>query len=83
MLQRFIEYRERAHHAQDSNRRSLPFEWGLEHLNLPPAADPELSLEQYARGALANSDSFYAYEPTSQYDFDGHVLRFPSYIETP
>src|SRR5678815_1377599 len=83
MLQRFIEYRERAHHAQDSNRRSLPFEWGLEHLNLPPAADPESSLEQYARGALANSDSFYAYEPTSQYDFDGHVLRFPSYIETP
>jgi len=83
MLQRFIEYRERAHHARDNNRCALPFEWGLEHLGLSPSADPVSSVEKYARRALADSDAFYAYEPTSHYDFDGHVLKFPSYVETP
>jgi pimeloyl-ACP methyl ester carboxylesterase len=83
MLRRFIENRERAHHARDNNRRALPFEWGLEHLGIPPSTDPESSLQQYALRALTDSDAFYAYEPTSHYDFDGHVLKFPSYVETP
>lgn len=83
VLQRFIENRERAHHARDNNRQSLPFEWGLEHLGLPRTADEEASLRDYADRALANSDAFYAYEPTNQYDFDGHLLKFASYVETP
>ena len=83
MLQRFIENRERAHHARDNNRRSLPFEWGLEHVGLPSSPDPERLLEEYARQALADSKAFYEYTPTSEYRFDGHVLEFPSYVETP
>src|SRR5215510_4143187 len=83
MLRRFIENRERANHARDNNRRSLPFEWGLEHLGLPRTPKEEASLREYADWALANSDEFYAYEPTTQYDFDGHLLKYPSYLETP
>ena len=83
MLRRFIENRERAHHARDDNRRALPFEWGLEHVDLACTADPETSLKAYAQRALADSDAFYAYEPTSDYEFDGHILKFPSYVETP
>lgn len=83
MFQRFIENRERAHHARDSNRITLPFEWGLEHVGLPPSADPESSLLEYSAKALADSDAFYSYEPTSDYAFDGHLLKFPSYVETP
>ncbi|HET9216139.1 MAG TPA: alpha/beta hydrolase family protein [Terriglobia bacterium] len=83
MLQRFIESRERAHHARDNNRRALPFEWGLEHVGLPPSSDPGRSLEEYATQALADSRAFYGYTPTSEYQFDGHVLTFPSYVETP
>jgi hypothetical protein len=83
MLRRFIQNRERAHHARDDNRRTLPFEWGLEHVGLPPTDDPEAALRQYSADAVANSDSFYSYEPTAQYTFDGHLLKFPSYVETP
>jgi pimeloyl-ACP methyl ester carboxylesterase len=83
MLQRFIENRERAHHGRDNNRRILPFEWGLEHVDLAPADDPESSLKAYAEEALANSDKFYAYTTTKDFHFDGHVLKFPSYLKTP
>lgn len=83
MFRRFIENRERAHHARDNNRRVLEFEWGLEHVGLPTSDEPEIALRNYAEAALKDSDAFYAYEPTSWYEFDGHVLKFPSYIETP
>lgn len=83
MFRRFIENREKAHHSRESNRRTLPFEWGLEHVGLPPTGNPELSLRDYAERALADSDAFYAYEPTRDYEFDGHLLKFPSYVRTP
>jgi len=83
MFRRFIESRERAHHARDNDRRTLPFEWGLEHVGLPPTDNPEAALIQYSANALADSDAFYSYEPTNQYTFDGHLLKFPSYVETP
>jgi dienelactone hydrolase len=83
MFRHFIERRERAHHARDNDRRTLPFEWGLEHVGLPPSAAPEADLRQFAANALADSDGFYGYTPTDEYEFDGHVLKFPSYIKTP
>jgi len=83
MFRRLIENRERAHHARDNNRRVLPFEWGLEHIGIAPTADPESALRHYADRALADSVSFYAYEPTNDYRFDDNVLTFPSYVETP
>src|SRR4051812_19986998 len=83
MFQKFIENRERAHHAKDSNRKTLPFEWGLEHVGLPATSDPESALRKYSEQAVANSDSFYSYSTTSDYTFDGHLLIFPSFVETP
>jgi hypothetical protein len=83
LIRRFIENLERSHHSRDSNRRILSFEWGLEHLGLPPSNNPELVLKQYAEKALNDSDAFYAYERTTDYEFDGHLLKYPSYIKTP
>jgi hypothetical protein len=83
MIRRFIENRERAHHARDNNRRVLPFEWGLEHLGLSTSQDPQTTLQHYVEAALKDSDAFYAYESTRSYEFDGHALKYPSYIETP
>ena len=34
MLRNYIERRERLLYGRDNNRRSLPFEWGLEHLGV-------------------------------------------------
>jgi hypothetical protein len=83
MFRNFIENRERAHHDRDTNRRVLPFEWGLEHLGLQSNGNPESALLRYVDLALADSNAFYAYEPTAAYEFDGHVLKYPSYVQTP
>ena len=83
MFRKYIEKRERSLHARDNNRRSLPFEWGVEHLGLQTNGSPETSLREYVSRALLDSPSFFACTPTERYEFDGHVLNFPSAIETP
>src|SRR6266404_255468 len=83
MLRNYIESRERLFHGRDNNRRSLPFEWGLEHLGLQPNGTFETPLRDFVSRALLDRPSFFRYEPVEQYDFDGHILKFPSAIETP
>jgi hypothetical protein len=75
LLNNYIENRERYLHGRDSNRRSLPFEWGTEHVGAP--------LEEYVALALQNSSAFYSCEPSSQYHLKEDILKFPSAIETP
>ena len=83
MLRRYIEGRERLFHGRDNNRRSLPFEWGAEHLGLQTYGNVEASFRDFVSRALLDSATFYSYTPTEDYDFDGHILKFPSAIETP
>ncbi len=83
MLRRYIEHRERKWHNIDTNRFPRPFEWGIEHLGLANGADPLETLERFADDAVDNSDSFFSYEPTTSYEFDGSTLKFPSAVETP
>ena len=83
MLRNYIERRERHWHQRDSNRVSRPFEWGIEHLNLKNGSDPRMALEKYASEAVHNSEGFYAYSHTEDYQFDGYTLQFPSSVRTP
>jgi hypothetical protein len=83
MFRSYIEQRERFFHGRDNNRRSLPFEWGLDHLGLDTNGDPETPLRDFVSRALLDSAAFYSYTPTNDYDFDGHILKFPSAVETP
>src|SRR5438093_12172045 len=55
---------------------------GPEHLGLQPDVNFETALRDYVSRAVSDSPSFYAYRPTKQYMFDGHILRFPSAVET-
>ncbi len=80
MLRRYIEHRERKWHNIDTNRFPRPFEWGIEHLGLANGADPLETLERFADDAVDNSDSFFSYEPTTSYEFDGSTLKFPSAV---
>ncbi|HYR43896.1 MAG TPA: abhydrolase domain-containing 18 [Terriglobia bacterium] len=83
MLRNYIESRERFFHGRDNNRRSLPFEWGLDHLGLQANRNFETPLRDFVSNALLDSSSFYGCNSTEQYDFDGEILKFPSAIETP
>jgi pimeloyl-ACP methyl ester carboxylesterase len=83
MLRRYIERHERALHGRDSNRTSLPFDWGLEHIGLPVNGNPRGAFREYSAHALTDSAKFFSYLPTQDYDCAGGLLRFPSALRTP
>ena len=83
MIRTYIERREKFLHGRDTNRKSLPFEWGLEHLDLAPNGNPASAMHKYAAEALEDSPAFYSCESTADYDFNGEILKFPSAIKTP
>ena len=78
MLQRYFNWRERSLHSRNDNRRSLPFDWGLEHLGLDPTVDGTRTLQAFADAALANSEQFFAYTPSREYDLADGVVSFKS-----
>lgn len=74
--------------AQEPNRRSLPFSWGLEHVDergggTASGADPRAFLEGFAERTIARSDEWYAAAPAPDYVLDGNVLTFTSQISSP
>jgi len=70
--------------AQEPNRRTLPFAWGLEHIG-GDADDPHPAafLDHFAEETLAHSDDWYATAPAADYALDGNVLTFTSAIASP
>jgi len=83
MLRSFIEKRELSFHGRDTNRKSLPFEWGTEHLGISADGDSSAILRDYVSCALLDSAEFYSYTPTEDYHLTGEILRFPSAVNTP
>jgi dienelactone hydrolase len=67
----------------DTNRIIRPFEWGLDWLGLPDTDDPLAALKTWAADRVADSDSFFAGPPLTEYVYANDVLRFPSALETP
>ncbi len=68
----------------DTNRVIRPFDWGLDWLGLPAdSADPLEAVRTFAREAVEASDTFYALDPTDDYELDDDTLRFPSALVTP
>jgi hypothetical protein len=83
MLRRYIQNQEILLHGLDNNRKSLPFEWGAEHLGINANGNSAIALRDYVSRAMLDSSTFYAYSPTTDYDFDEKILKFPSALETP
>jgi hypothetical protein len=75
MLRSYIEKRERFLHGRDSNRKSLPFEWGAEHVGIHANGNAKAALHDYVAQALLDSPSFYSYELTNDYHLDGEILK--------
>ena len=83
MLRNYIEKRERLFHGRENNRKSLPFEWGTEHLPIQPNGNSQAALRDYVSQAVEDSSTFYSCAPTTDYHLDRDILKFPSAIETP
>src|SRR4029450_8317788 len=86
MLRTIMHYMEKRLHARDESlRNALPFDWGLEHLQVADsAASQRARLQHFTNESIRDSESFFAPAPTgpSDFDFDGHWLRFESPIQS-
>ena len=70
--------------AQEPNRRTLPFAWGLEHIGgAAKESDPRAFMERFVEEALANSEAWYHTGPADDYELRDNVLTFTSAIESP
>ena len=83
MLRSYIERRETFLHGRDNNRRSLPFDWGIDHLGITANVNAATALEDYVSKAVDDSAAFYACDRAPRYEFDGEILKFPSAVATP
>ncbi len=78
MLARFFYLWESSLARRDTNRRTHPFDWGLEFVPEASAADPKRYLLEYARQAVANSEAYHSYEPVRDYRMEANHLTFSS-----
>jgi hypothetical protein len=70
--------------AQEPNRRTLPFAWGIEHIGGDAKeADPRGFLDRFVADTLENSDAWYATTPANDYELRDNVLTFTSALESP
>jgi len=83
VVRHFVHAWERRLASVDTNRRVRPFEWGLDWLGLEHSADPRHDVMAWGRQTVSASDMFFDAPPTTDYDYSGEWLRFPSALVTP
>ena len=70
--------------TRDSNRVVREFDWGLDWLDVPPAnGNSSQALREFVRGALMDSEGFFAYETPRDYRLENGLLTFSSPLPTP
>jgi hypothetical protein len=72
--------------VSDGERVVRPFEWGIDWIRPGSSASlapPHEIFERWVAESMADSARFYAVGPTTDYEFDGEWLRFPSPLTTP
>jgi Alpha/beta hydrolase domain containing 18 len=87
---RWMDRWERKLATRDTNRVVRPFEWGtdwLHSIGYPDCpsdvnGDAPQWVEQFAAGAVADSDRFYSYEPVRDYRLQNGLLTFTSPVRT-
>lgn len=80
-LEQTIRRYEHMRWAQEPNRRTLPFAWGLEHIGGSASeADPRAYLDGFVAEVLAASEAWYASTAASDYALANGVLTFTSEI---
>ena len=83
MLSRIFFHWERNLSKRDTNRKVLPFEWGLEFIpDELKFQNPQLSLLAFARRAVAESDAYHSYNRVRDWRLEKLHLAFTSPLTT-
>jgi len=85
MISRFFHAWEHRIASATTNRQVRPFEWGVDWLptNGTSSLPPHERVAHYVERVMRDTQEFFTPPPTSAYEFDGRVLRFPSALVTP
>ena len=68
---------------RDQNRVTHPFEWGVEFLDCDAGMPPKEAVVAHNLREAQRSDLFFRSPVQPSFTFDGHLLTFPSAIESP
>ncbi len=83
-LEQTIRRYEHMRWAQEPNRRTLPFAWGLEYIGgNANDLDPRAYLDKFVENTLAKSDEWFASTPADDYALVENVLTFTSELASP
>src|SRR5215469_4314908 len=83
-IKRQVHRYEQMRFDQELNRRTLPFAWGLEHLETGVNGEgPRTFLRKYAEQTIASSDKWYASTSADDYTLADNILIFTSAITSP
>jgi hypothetical protein len=83
-LEQTIRRYEHMRWAQEPNRRTIPFSWGLEQIGgAPNDPDPRAFMDRFVEETLGHSDEWFAAPPADDYRFEDDVLTFTSAIVSP
>jgi hypothetical protein len=83
-FEQYIRRYEHGRWANEPNRRSLPFDWGLEYIGgRADEPDPREFLNRWVDDTVANSGEWFFTLPAEDYLLENGVLTFTSAIESP
>ncbi len=85
LLHRFFHAWEHRLANSTIDRKVRPFEWGTEWLpsNGTQALAADARVEHWVEAVMGDTQMFFTPPPTTEYEFDGATLRFPSALSTP
>jgi Prolyl oligopeptidase family len=70
--------------AEEPNRRTLPFAWGLEHIvDSPNGANPRALLDRFAAETVTDSEAWFVAAPADDYELKDGILTFTSQLASP
>jgi dienelactone hydrolase len=85
LISRFFHHWEHRLAATANDRKVRPFEWGADWLpsNGTNGLAADARIEHWVEHVMRDTHAFFTPPPTTDYEFDGATLRFPSALVTP
>jgi len=85
VISRFFHALEHRIANSTTDRKVRAFDWGVDWLPLNGTGDlpADARVEHWVESVMRDTSAFFTPKPTTDYEFDGATLRFPSALSTP